>query len=118
MGYRPERLAEVVKEELSDLLKQMKDPRLGFITVTGAEVSLDLRHVKVFVSVFGPEEQQSQCMQVLNKAQGYLRTELGRRIRLRHTPELTFKLDHSISEGMRLSALLDELKRERPGGNE
>ncbi|MDA8096129.1 MAG: 30S ribosome-binding factor RbfA [Desulforudis sp.] len=115
MAYRPERLGEVLKQELAELLRQLKDPRIGFVTVTSVDVSNDLRYVKVFVSVLGSPEEQKATMTALEKAQGYLRAEIGRRIRLRYTPEVSFKLDHSISEGVRLVELIDEITEGKPG---
>lgn len=115
MAYRPERLAEVMKQELSELLRQLKDPRIGFVTVTSVEVSRDLRYAKVFTSVMGSEDDQKKTMAALEKAQGHLRSEIGRRIRLRYTPEITFKLDHSISDGMRLVGIIEEIADKKPG---
>jgi ribosome-binding factor A len=115
VAYRPERLGEVLKQEIAELLRQLKDPRIGFVTVTSVDVSNDLRYAKVFVSVLGSAEEQKATMDVLDKAQGRLRAEIGRRIRLRYTPEVSFKLDHSISEGVRLVDLIDDLTEGKPG---
>lgn len=115
MAYRPERLAEVMKQELSELLRRLKDPRIGFVTVVAVEVTRDLRHAKVFTSVLGSEEEQRETMAILEKATGHLRSELGRRIRLRYTPEVSFKLDHSISDGMRLVGIIEEIAEKRSG---
>ena len=118
MSFRPERLAEAIKKEVSALLREMKDPRIGFVTVTTVEVSSDLRYAKVFVSVFGREAQQEDALKALRRAQGFVRTELGRRIRLRHTPEVTFVLDRSIGEGARVIRIIDEIGKGRPGGQD
>lgn len=109
MAFRPERLAEVIKKEMADLLRQMKDPRVGFVTVTTVEVSPDLRYAKVFLSVLGSAEEQDNSLKALRRAQGFVRTELGKRIRLRYTPEVSFVLDHSIGEGARLIQIIDEI---------
>ncbi len=111
MPYRPERLAEIIKQEVSDMLRnELKDPRIGFVTITEVEVSSDLRHAKIFFSVLGPEEEAKASLEALNRARGYVRSELGRRIRLRYTPEIYFTLDHSIQRGIRVMELLHEVK--------
>lgn len=111
MSHRPERLAEAIKKEMSDLLlNDLKDPRVGFATITGVDVSNDLKYAKIYVSVLGNHEQRGNTMVALKKAQGFIRTELGRRIRLRHVPEISFKLDESLDHGVRVMELLDEVK--------
>lgn len=118
MAFRPERLAEVIKKEVSDLLRQMKDPRIGFVTVTTVEVSPDLRYAKVFVSVLGNGTEQDASFKALQRAQGFVRSELGKRIRLRHTPEVSFVLDRSIVEGTRLIQIIDGLGKGQPGSSD
>lgn len=111
MSFRPERLAEAIKKEISELLREeLKDPRIGFVTITAVEVSKDLRYANIFASVFGEPSDQKATIEALQKAQGFIRGELGKRIRLRYTPEITFKLDLSISQGSRLIALMEEVK--------
>ena len=109
---RVARLREEYRREVSDILRRMKDPRLGFVTVTDVEVSEDLRHVKVFVSVLGSEEDRRRTLEVLDQAKGYVRTEAGQRIRLRHTPEITFHFDPSVERGARVMSILQQLRRE------
>ncbi len=110
--HRPGRLKEAMKEEISDIIrKEMKDPRIGELTtITGVEVTKDLRHAKVYVSVFGDEKKQEDAIRALQSAAGFIRSELARRIRLRHTPELTFHLDTSIAHGARISELINRVK--------
>lgn len=105
------RVAEQIKKELSLILQGgLKDPRVGFVTVTGVEMSNDLSQAKAYISVLNSDDQQTQdTLQALTQANGYLRSELGRRIRLRHTPELIFKLDESIAYGSRIESLLKGL---------
>lgn len=111
MSHRPERLAEAIKKEMSDLLREeLKDPRIGFATITGVDVSSDLKYAKIYVSVYGNNEERDATMKALKKAQGFIRTELGRRIRLRHVPEITFKLDESMVHGARVIELIEEVK--------
>jgi ribosome-binding factor A len=99
--------------ELSDLLRtRVKDPRVGFASITHVEVSGDLRHAKIFVSVMGSEEEQVATMRALKHATGFLRHELAGRIVLRYMPELVFKLDNSIAEGARILELIHQIELE------
>ena len=110
---RAKRVAEAIKSEVAQIFtKDMKDPRLGFATVTHVEVSGDLRHVKIFVSVMGDEGQTSETMAALENAKGFIRSEIGKRIRLRHTPEIIFRHDTSIEHGTRVFQLLQEIHKE------
>lgn len=120
MSHRPERLAEAIKKEIADLIRtEIKDPRLGFVTITGVEVTRDLSYAKIFVSVMGSDDQRKETMAVLQKAAGYMRSEVGRRIKVRHVPELMFKLDTSLDHGTRIMELLQEVnKREENSTNE
>lgn len=105
-GQRAQRMREGLKRETSEILRTMKDPRIGFVSVTDVEVSRDLRHVKVFVSIYGDAEEKTDTLQALVHAQGFVRSELGKRIRLRHTPEIAFRMDESIERGARINELL------------
>ncbi|NLY51440.1 MAG: 30S ribosome-binding factor RbfA [Firmicutes bacterium] len=109
---RVQRVREAIKQEASDIIRKMKDPRVAFVTVTDAEVSRDLRHVKIFVSVLGDDDTKRAAMEGLERATGYIRSEIGQRIRLRHTPEIVFRWDESIERGARISQLLRELREE------
>lgn len=110
---RMSRVGEEIKKELSVLLqREMKDPRIGFVTVTGVEVTSDLQQAKVFVSIFGNEEQRSASLAGLQKAKGFLRSEIGKRVKLRHVPDLVFKLDESIDYGNKINTLLREISVE------
>ncbi len=111
---RIERLKEQLKIEISDIFqKELKDPRVGFVSITDVEVSGDLRHVKVFVSIMGDDETKAQTMEGLERATGFVRTEIGKRIRLRHTPEIRFKMDDSMERGARIFQLLNQVKDEQ-----
>lgn len=107
---RAARVREEIKREASDILRKMKDPRVGFVTVTDVEVSQDLRHVKIFVSIYGDEAARQQTLAGLDNARGFVRTEIGKRIRLRHTPEILFRFDPSIERGARINQLLQEVR--------
>ena len=111
--HRQEKLAELITAELSDLLRtRMKDPRLGFASITHVEVSGDFRHAKIFVSVMGSEAEQNDTMKALKHATGFLRHELAGRLTLRYMPELVFKLDTSIVQGARILELINKIEQE------
>lgn len=115
---RNHRVAEQIKKELGSIIqREMKDPRIGFITVTGVEVTNDLSQAKIYISVLGSIEQKENSLHALEKAQGFLRSEIGKRIQLRHVPELIFKIDESIEYGNRIESLITQLKRERNDEN-
>ena len=117
--HRQEKLGELIAVELSDLLRtRVKDPRVGFASITHVEVSGDLRHAKVFVSVMGNEEEQASTMKALKHATGFLRHELASRLTLRYMPEIVFKLDTSIEQGARILDLIREVAGEKPVGRE
>lgn len=117
LSLRVERLAEEIKREVSDILRRSKDPRIGFISITDTEVSRDLRHAKVFFSILGDEEAKRQTVEGLASAAGFIRTELGKRIRLRHVPELEFHFDPSLERGARIDRILREIHGEADGGS-
>ena len=111
--HRQEKLGELIAAETSDLLRtRMKDPRIGFASITHVEVSGDLRHAKIFVSVMGSEEEQNDTMKALKHATGFLRHELAGRLVLRYMPELVFKLDTSIVQGARILELINKIEQE------
>lgn len=100
-----------MKTEISDILRrELKDPRLGFVTITDAEVSKDLRHARVYVSVYGDEKEKEQNLAVLQGAAGYIRGEFGRRAFMKVIPEISFKLDTSVEHGARIFELLQQVK--------
>lgn len=109
---RVDRVREEIKKEASEIIRRLKDPRIGFVTITDVEVSGDLRHVRIFVSVYGSEEEKQSTMAGLKRAEGHVRTEIGQRIRLRHTPEIQFHFDESIERGARIFSLLNEVRAE------
>jgi len=111
--HRPEKLGELIAIELSDLLRtRVKDPRVGFASITHVEVSHDLRHAKIFVSVMGNDEERVATMKGLRNATGFLRHELASRLTVRYMPEIVFKLDTSIQEGARILALIQQIEQE------
>jgi ribosome-binding factor A len=117
---RTRRVGEQIQREVAGILQEeFKDPRLGMISVSGVEVSRDLAHAKVYISVLGGEEDVSETVKVLNKAAGFLRHQLGQRMRLRSVPQLRFLYDGSLAEGARMDALIAAaLAPRRPPENE
>lgn len=110
---RNSRIGEQMKKELSQIIqREIKDPRIGFVTVTGVEVTGDLQQAKVFISVMGSDEQKENSVKALQKAKGFIRSEVGRKIQLRHTPDLIFKMDESIEYGSKIENLLNDIKKE------
>ena len=102
------RVAEQVQRELADLIRlEVKDPRVGMVTLTGVEVASDYGHAKVFFTLLGDASQVEAANEGLNHAAGFLRRELSRRIKLRTIPQLHFHYDESVERGMRLSKLID-----------
>ena len=117
-SMRAERLAEVIRAEASEIFQRdLKDPRIGFVSITDVEVTADLRHAKIFVSVLGDEEAKQRSMAGLNRAKGHIRSELGRRLALRFVPEIHFRLDESIERGSRIVSLIREVTEGEPRGS-
>jgi ribosome-binding factor A len=112
MAERMRRVNESVRQVLSEGLLELKDPRIGFVTVTGVETSPDLRHAKVYVSVLGGEKKRNASMLGLDAAHGVLQAKLSRELRMKRTPQLSFEYDHAVEHGVRLSQLIDELAPE------
>ncbi|MBK1986243.1 30S ribosome-binding factor RbfA [Sphaerospermopsis aphanizomenoides BCCUSP55] len=113
---RVSRVAELIKREVSQmLLNGIKDDRVGtgMVSVTDVDVSGDLQHAKIFVSIYGTQEAKAETMAGLKSATGYVRSELGARVRLRRTPEVIFIEDHSLERGTKVLSLLEQLKQER-----
>jgi ribosome-binding factor A len=111
------RLNDAFREEISNLLlRQVKDPRLtGFITITRVEVSADLSHARVYVSVLGGEEDREEALRGLERAASFLRREIGHRLALRRAPELSFRRDDSMEQGAHVLDLLNEVaEQEKP----
>ncbi|MDH7480948.1 MAG: 30S ribosome-binding factor RbfA [Armatimonadota bacterium] len=121
MPDRLERVKELLKSEISEIIRrEIKDPRLGFVTITDAEVSKDLRHAKIFISVLGDEQKKQETLNVLQSAAGFIRGEFGRHARMKIIPEITFKLDTTVERGARIFELLEQVKRDEeqpPSGN-
>jgi ribosome-binding factor A len=115
MHHRPERVAHELKIEVSQIIaRELADPRVGLATVTDAQVSPDLRHARVYVSVLGQPDEQRAALAALNHAAGFIRRALSARLPLRRSPTLTFAFDESVERGARMTQLLDDLVKESP----
>ena len=106
---RMRRVDEAVRAVLSDVIaSELKDPRVGFVTVTGVKTSPDLRHARVFVSVLGDDQARSASLEGLRSAHGFLQRRVASELTLKHTPALSFEYDDSVDRGMRITQLLEE----------
>lgn len=107
---RTDRISEEMKKEISRIIQsELKDPRLPQMTsVISADVTRDLRYAKVYVSVLGSEQEEKDAIEGLKSASGFIRREIGRRLKLRYTPELLFELDHSIERGVYITKLIND----------
>jgi ribosome-binding factor A len=109
MTTRMRRVNESVRQVLSEQVGRLKDPRIGFVTVTAVETSPDLRQARVFVSVLGGERKRAQTLAGLDAAHSVLQSALARELRMKRTPQLTFEYDPSVERGVRMTKLIDEL---------
>ncbi|SDW05007.1 ribosome-binding factor A [Marinococcus luteus] len=109
-NIRAQRVGEQIKKEVSDIFSRgIKDPRVQFVTVTDVEVTGDLQQATIFITVLGEEKDKEEAFQGLEKARGFIRSEIGKRIQLRKTPEIFFSFDESIEYGNRIESLLRDL---------
>lgn len=110
---RIERIGDQIRCEISDIIaKRLNDPRIGFVTVTSVEVSEDLRHARVFVSIFGDEKTKAETMKGLKSAAGFIKGEVGHRLTIKFTPDLSFRLDESLDKAEHVLSILHELEKE------
>ncbi len=109
---RPQRLALEIQHEISMMLfRDLKDRRIGLVTITGVVMSADLRHARVFVSAMGDDRQKKASLEALNHASGWIRHELGQRIRMKFLPEIEFRADSSLEYGAHIDQLLNEANK-------
>ncbi len=112
---RQEQVAEFLRDEVSEIItREMKDPRLGFVSITRVELSPDLRYAKVFISVFGSEEEREATLRALTGAAGFVRYQLKPRMRIRHIPEISFHLDRSMEHAEEVARTLNKIRRRIP----
>jgi len=112
---RTDRISEEIKREVSAIIhNELKDPRLPkMVSVLSAEATRDLRYAKIYISVLGTEQEEKDAIQALKSAAGFIRREIGRRLKLRYTPELIFELDHSIERGVYITKLINDTVRDK-----
>ncbi len=113
MSLRSNRIAEQIQKELGEIIsRKIKDPRVGFVTVTDVHVTGDLQQATVYITSLGNERERQATLEALVKATGYIRSEIGQRIRLRRTPELTFEFDSSVEYGNKIEQLLRSINKD------
>lgn len=112
MSQRMEKVQKLARQVLGEAIQDLKDPRIGFVTVTSVRITADLRHARVRVSVLGSEEEQTLSMEGLNSAKPHLRSEIGRQVRMKYLPELVFELDHQAEDAEHLEELLRKIHQE------
>ncbi|MDO8885447.1 30S ribosome-binding factor RbfA [Candidatus Oleimmundimicrobium sp.] len=116
MNYpRSNKVAKAIKEEISEILSKLKDPRIGMITVTGVDVSPDLKRAIIFISILNSSEKKV-TLNVLRKAKGHIRTKLGEKLSLKFLPDLEFKWDESMERGARISEIIHRIREEEGEG--
>jgi ribosome-binding factor A len=116
---RSERVQEALRQEISKIVQgEIKDPRIGFITITKVELTQDLRYAKVYFSILGDAKDNSKALQGLNSAKGYIKNIVADRIKLRFVPEITFKVDESLQYTQEIYDLLNRIKKEKGGSDE
>lgn len=121
MSRRTSRLEEEIREEVAKIIAaELKDPRIGFVTVTGVQLTSDLRHARISVGVLGDQAARDKSLAGLGQAAGFVRRELGKRLRIRHTPEVQFLYDKGLDATDRVARLLDEVEAapKAPTGDE
>ena len=111
-SQRMRKVNELVREVVADAVRDLKDPRVGFVTITGAETSPDLRHAVVYYSAMGSADEQSASAEALDRARPRIQAALGEQTRLRYTPKLEFRVDEAIDRGLRISQILSDLADE------
>lgn len=109
---RRDRVGDLIKREIAQIIQnELKDPGIGFVTITGVEVSADLRLARVFYSVLGDEESKKRSASVLKRASGFIQKEIGGRLRLKYTPEISFHFDKSVEYGARIEELIQKIHK-------
>ena len=116
MSQRLEKVQRLAREVLGESIQDLKDPRIGFVTVTGVRITPDLRHARVLVSVLGSNEEKTETMSGLASATPHLRSELGRQMRLKYLPDLRFELDETEDRAERVEELIHRIHEEEDGG--
>jgi len=111
---RPKRVAQLIQKEISAIIqRQIKNPQLGFVTITAVEVTEDLQHAKVYFTVYGSEEERISTEKLLKKMTSFVRYHVSQRIRLRYTPEIVFQYDETMERAARIDELINQIRREK-----
>lgn len=111
---RVRKIQEFIKQEVSNIiLRELKDPRMGFVTVTDAHITGDLREATVYISLFGSDEDKKNTLAALKSASGFIRTEVGRRLGIRYSPTIEFKEDTSLDYGMKIDKILRDIETDK-----
>ncbi|OGW42326.1 MAG: ribosome-binding factor A [Nitrospirae bacterium GWD2_57_9] len=114
---RADRVGDQMKQEIADILmRKLKDPRVGFVTVTGVDVAKDLRNATVYVSIYGSDADKEASLKGLRSAAAFIRSELGKRMRMRYLPELLFRFDATVERGAHIMELLREIEEKDKKG--
>lgn len=109
-SQRAERVGDLIKREVSQIIQyELKDPGIGFVTITAVELSSDLRHAKIFYSVLGDEKAKKESSSALKRACGFIQHEIGRKLRLKYTPEISFLFDPSVEYGAHIETLIHKI---------
>ena len=117
-GDRMRRINSMLKEAVAEHVADLKDPRLGFVTITGVETSPDLRHARVYFSVLGQPEERESSLAALRAASSRVRAQIGNEIRLKYTPRLDFAFDEAIERGTHIAAILHRIETEEAAGDD
>ncbi|HPN63771.1 MAG TPA: 30S ribosome-binding factor RbfA [Candidatus Goldiibacteriota bacterium] len=113
-GIRKQKVESLMKREISTIImREVKDPRIGFVTVHSVSLTNDLREAHIYISVMGDEEQKKKSLEGLRQASGFIRGQVGDAVKLRHTPELIFKMDNSYEERLRVENLFRQIEEEK-----
>jgi ribosome-binding factor A len=113
-----ERVQELLREVVSEIMRELKDPRVGFATITTVTVSPDIHYAKIFVSIFGEQKVKDETIRGLNSARGFIRKEISKKIRLRYIPEISFHFDESIERGSRVLQIINEVTKSDDSGDQ
>ena len=111
-SFRLEKVGHLIRELVSEVIRELKDPRIGFAGINEVKISPDLRHAKIYISVFGSDKEKSDTLDGLNSAKGYIKRKIAPELSLRQIPDLSFALDESIENGVRISQLIDKAREE------
>ena len=111
-SFRLEKVGHLIRELVSEVIRELKDPRIGFAGINEVKISPDLRHAKIYISVFGSDKEKNDTLEGLNSAKGYIKRKIAPELSLRQIPDLSFALDESIENGVRISQLIDKAREE------